>query len=92
MTIYVVSAALSAENRTSRRGSRRGKSATSLEETRSTNSSDRRSGRIRKQTHMNQYARSMVTPRSQTRPISLKSTKTAFKNVVQIIATLDQFN
>ena len=77
---------VSAENGPSRRGSRRGRSATSSEETRSTNSSDRRSGRIRKQTQLfdvNQFARSMVTPRSRTGPISLKSTKSVFKNVVQ---------
>ena len=82
----LVSAASSAKNRPSGRGSRRGKSATSSEEKRSTNSSDKRSGRIRKQTQLfdvNQYARSTVTPRSQTGLISLKSTKTAFKNVVQ---------
>ena len=30
---------------------------------------------------MNQYARSAATPRSQTRPISLKSTQSAFKSV-----------
>ena len=58
------------------------------EETRSTNSSDRRSGRIRKQTQLfdsNQYARSAASPRSQIGPIRLKSTKSAFKNVVQTV-------
>ena len=68
----LVSAASSAKKRPSRRGFRRGRSATSSEETRSTNSSDRRSGRIRKQTQLfdvNQYARSTVTPRSRTGPI-----------------------
>ena len=63
----LVSAALSAENRPSRRGSRGGRSAMSSEETRSINSSDRHSGRIRKQTQLfdvNQYARSAATPRS----------------------------
>ena len=82
----LVSAALSAKNRSSRRGSRRGRSATSSEETRPTNSSNRRSGRIRKQTQLfdvNQYARSEATPRSQIGLISLKNTKSVFKNVVQ---------
>ena len=67
-------------------GSGRGRSATSSGETRSTNSSDRRSGRIKKKTQLfngDQYARSGITPRSRTGPISLKNTKSAFKNVVQ---------
>ena len=32
---------------------------------------------------MDQYARSVITPRSRTGPISLKNTKSVFKNVVQ---------
>ena len=46
----LVSATSSAQNRPSRRGSRMGRSATSSEETRSTNSIDSRTERIRKQT------------------------------------------
>ena len=78
-----MSAASSAKSRPGRRGSGRGRPATSSEETRSTNLSDRRSGLIKKKTQLfnvDQYARSVITPRS----ISLKNTKSAFKNVVQI--------
>ena len=48
----LVSAASSAENKTSRRGSKMNESAMSSEETKSTNSSGRRSGRMRKQTQV----------------------------------------
>ena len=60
--------------------------AMSSEETRSTNSSGRRSGRMRKQTQVfdvDQYARSVITPKSRTGPISLKSTKSVLKSIVQ---------
>ena len=60
--------------------------ATSSEETRSTNLSGRRSGRMRKQTQVfdvDQYARSVKTPKSKPGQISLKSTKSVLKNVVQ---------
>ena len=60
--------------------------ASSSEETRSTNSSGRRSGRMRRQTQVfdvDQYARSVKTPKSRPGPISLKSTKSVLKNVVQ---------
>ena len=82
----LMSVVTSAKSRPSKRGSGRGRSATSSEEMRSTNSSDRRSGQIRKKTQLfdvDQYARSGITPRSRTGPISLKSTKSEFKNVVQ---------
>ena len=81
-----MSAALSAKSRPGRRGSGRGRSATSSEESRSTNLSDRRSGRIKKKTQLfnvDQYAISVITTRSRTGPTSLKNTKSAFKNVVQ---------
>ena len=66
----LLSAATLAKSRPSRRGS-----ATSSVETRSTNSSDRRSGQIRKKTQsfdVDQYTRSVIPPRSRTGPISLK--------------------
>ena len=56
----LMSAATSAKSRQSRRESGTGSSATSSEETRSTNLSDRRSERIRKKTQLfdvDQYAR-----------------------------------
>ena len=74
----MVSAALSAENRPSRRGLRMGRSAMSSEETRSTNSSDKKSGRIRKQAQLfdvDKYAKSVRTPKSRTSSIGLKSAK-----------------
>ena len=84
----LVSAASSTENRPSRRGSRMNRSATSSEETISTNSSDRRSGRIKKQVHrfdVDKYAKgkSVQIPKSRSGPISLRSTKSAQKDVVQ---------
>ena len=60
--------------------------ATSFEETRSMNSIGKRSGRMRKQTQVfdvDQYARSVITPKSRTGPVSLKSTKSVLKSVVQ---------
>ena len=70
----LMSAATSMKSRQSRKESGRGRSATSSEETRSTNSSDRRSGRIGKKTQffdVEKYARSVITPKSRTGPISL---------------------
>ena len=60
-------------------------SAISSEETRSTNSSDKGQDKLERNTvfEMLQYARSVITPRSRTGPISLKNTKSVFKNVVQ---------
>ena len=76
-----MSAATSAKNRPSRRGSGRGRSATSSEEM-----SDRRSGQIRKKTQLfdeDQYTRSVITPKSRIASLSLKSTKSVLQNVVQ---------
>ena len=83
-----MSAASSAKNRPGRRGSGRGRSATSSEKTRSVNLSDRRSRRVKKKKHLfdvHQFARSAAVPRSRTGPISLKNTKSAFKNMVQTV-------